>query len=88
MSERAGSQRSARSNPVQLRDAEQVLGQIKPVETILDRMLKRGRGQDAGDAFTVVAQMSALVSDAEAARDRAGGLDDGPPDPPPPDPPK
>jgi len=77
--------RSADSNPLQLRDAEQVLGQIKPVETTLDRMLKRRRGQDPGDAFTVVARMSALVSDAE--RDRTAELDDGPPGPPPPDPP-
>jgi len=75
---------SAGDDPQQLRDAQQALAQIQPIEDFLRRIRKRGRRQDPGDAFSVVAQVSALVSDVEAAHDRLPASDS-PPGPPPPD---
>jgi hypothetical protein len=75
---------SAGDDPQQLRDAQQALAQIQPIEDFLGRIRKRGRHQDPGDAFAAVAQMSALVSDVEAAQDRLPASDS-PPGPPPPD---
>jgi hypothetical protein len=66
----------------QIHDAEQALAQIQPLIDFLGRLRKRGRHQDPGDALSVVAQMSALTSDVEAARDRSPASDS-PPGPPP-----
>lgn len=69
----------------QLRDAQEVLSQIQSVEATLRRILRRGRDQESGDAFLVVAQYSALISDAEAAQARLPGPGPGgggPPDSP------
>jgi hypothetical protein len=76
--------RSAGDDPQQLRAAEQVLDQIQSVEDSLSRILRRRRArQNPGDAFSVVAQVPALVSDAEAARDRWQGTGPDPSGPPP-----
>lgn len=69
-------------NSSQLRDAREVLAQIKSVDNILLGIFRRGRGQEPGDAFSAVAQASALLSDAEAARDRLPEDDSGGPNPP------
>ena len=68
----------------QLRDAQEVLSQIQSVEATLRRIFKR-RDKKSDDAFLVVAQYSALISDAEAAQADVPGTDPGgggPPDPP------
>jgi hypothetical protein len=82
LSELAVSLRSAGDDPEQLGAAEQVLDQIQSLKDILPRIIKRGRKhQNPGDAFSVVTQVTALVSDAEAASDR--WPETGPAGPPP-----
>ena len=84
LSELAADLRSAGDDPQQLRAAEQVLDQIQSVEAILGRIFRRRRArQNPGDAFWVIAQVSALGSDAEAARDRWPGTGPDPSGPPP-----
>jgi hypothetical protein len=75
------------SDPQQLRDAQQALAQIQEIKDNLGLMFKkfRRKRKDPGDAFSAVAQMSALVSDVEAARERSLASDQ--PPGPPPDPP-
>jgi hypothetical protein len=79
------------SDPQQLRDAQQALAQIQEIKDNLGLIFKkfRRKRKDPGDAFSAVAQMSALVSDVEAARERSPASDQppGPPPDPPPDPP-
>lgn len=75
---------SAGDDPRQLRDAQQALAQIQSIKVNLLGIFKRRKRkrQDPGDAFSAIAQVSALVSDVEAACD---GLpaSDSPPGPPP-----
>jgi hypothetical protein len=77
---------SASDDSQQLRDAEQAVAQIQEIKDNLRRIFKRGKSQDPGDAFSAVAQVSALVSDVEAACDRSPASDS-PPGPPPDRPP-
>jgi hypothetical protein len=84
LSEFAADLRSAGDDPQQLRAAEQVLDQIQSVEDILQRIFRRRRArQNPGDGFSVVAQVSALVSDAETDTDRWPGTGPDPSGPPP-----
>jgi hypothetical protein len=77
--------KSASDNPQQLRDAQQALAQIQEIKdnlSLLFKKFKRRKRQDPGDALSATAQMSALVSDVEAARD-GSPTSDQPPGPPP-----
>lgn len=67
----------------QFRAARDVLAQIQAVEATLMRIFKRRRKQESGDAFVVLAEYSALMSDAEAQLP-GPGPGGGPPDSPPP----
>lgn len=68
----------------QYRAATDVLAQIRAVETTLNRIFKKGRHQESGDAFVVLTEYSALMSDAEAQLPGPGPDGGGPPDPTPP----
>lgn len=68
----------------QFRAARDVLAQIQAVDVSLKRIFKRGRKQESGDAFVVLTEYSALMSDAEAQLPGPGPGGGGPPDSPPP----
>jgi hypothetical protein len=76
---------SASDDPQQLLDAQQALAQIQEIKynlSLMFKKFKRRKRQDPGDALSATTQMSALVSDVEAARDGSPASDQ-PPGPPP-----